>query len=79
MKITGGTLSVKETLDLSDAPRASGEKSEPDKDLFRRKISNGAESGSRHSLCCGRTGTHPRRARPWRWKKVRIVSCWSLP
>ena len=26
MKITGGTLSVKETLDLSDAPGASGEK-----------------------------------------------------
>ena len=26
MKITGGTLSVKETLDLPDAPGASGEK-----------------------------------------------------
>ena len=33
-------------------------KSESDKDLFRRKISNGAGSGSRHSLCCGRAGTH---------------------
>lgn len=54
-------------------------KSESDKDLFRRKISNGARKRKPAQSVLWQGWNTPTQGKALAWKKVRIVSCWSLP
>ena len=55
MKITNGVLKVKEILEYMAEEETFAGESQPDPDLFRGQVRDGAGSRKRLYLCCDRT------------------------